>query len=885
MFVCSFCYFRTYSVRSYVEHCRVHSNNYCIPCGATGCHKQFRTLTALCAHACRGHRFRQVEGGCTLRCTVGGCKTACEYRTLLKHMYKHIADGVTVTCPVDTCGRKFSKRSTFSAHMSIKHRTVLTDDTDSSSQNSYSSRQQNDSAEIGGSALACLSSACHNEDDQQFDAVSPCDEKSVVRNLSLFLLKLQCRNHIPSVTVDFIAKEVFSIHQLCTNRTVNIVRNALAGADLPLTVDTLCNDIRESDAFKIAFNATDGLLRSHHCRQAYYRENFRHVEPKQISLGHDKTNRLRHFHYIPVKSTLVALLQDPSVLQSITAQRPSTSDRNIYEDIIHGCVYKQLQSTVNGHFLELIFYQDAFQVVNPLGSARKVHKIVAVYLALGNLPCYARTNIDNLQLALLCRETDLTYFGPENVMAQLIADLKDLEINGVAVGDVTYSVRLVCTLGDNLGSHWLGGFSTNFSSNRYICRYCLVEKKKNDAGSLCKVAELRNPQNYDRAVTNAQHTGHPSDGVVRKSVLNDLTFYNVCMPGLPPCLGHDLFEGIVQFDLALVIRNLMKKSSLLSYNYLNQTVAHFEFLGHDSCDKPSAISDSASIGGHAVQNWCFLRLLPIWVHDVIDLKDEVWQFVLLLREIVELICAPKISHDQILYLERLVNLYVEDRLHLFHSVPLRPKHHYLLHYPWLIMMFGPLIRVWTMRMESKHSFFKQCARNCHNYINVTKTLSDTHQLSQMYLSTGVMLHDTPVLCGNYTEFSSQLFAEPIVQAVSLCSELTGMLHCSAAVIVRGTKYAKDCFVVIDNENGVAVFGKVVVCLMDSSDTAALVTAKCVSYKDSALGLYVVTLCNNCDLHCILVDNLWDYCPLPGYVVRGLPHIPLKHAIVSTTSAD
>jgi len=59
----------------------------------------------------------------------------------------------------------------------------------------------------------------------------------------------------------------------------------------------------------------------------------------------------------------------------------------------------------------------------------------------------------------------------------------------------------------------------------------------------------------------------------------------------------------------------------------------------------------------------------------------------------------------------------------------------------------------------------------------------------------------------------------IVQAVSLCSELTGMLHCSEAVIVNGTKYAKDDVVIIGSENGFDAFGKVVVCLMDSSDTS------------------------------------------------------------------
>jgi len=92
-------------------------------------------------------------------------------------------------------------------------------------------------------------------------------------------------------------------------------------------------------------------------------------------------------------------------------------------------------------------------------------------------------------------------------------------------------------------------------------------------------------------------------------------------------------------------------------------------------------------------------------------SSEAWQLLLLLREIVELVCAPRISLSQIQYLNRLVTLYIVERLHQFPMIALRPKHHYLLHYPWLITVFGPLIHVWTMRMESKHTFFKRCIRS------------------------------------------------------------------------------------------------------------------------------------------------------------------------------
>lgn len=43
----------------------------------------------------------------------------------------------------------------------------------------------------------------------------------------------------------------------------------------------------------------------------------------------------------------------------------------------------------------------------------------------------------------------------------------------------------------------------------------------------------------------------------------------------------------------------------------------------------------------------------------------------------------------------------------FPDFTLRPKHHYIEHYPHLIKKFGPLTDVWTMRFEGKHKFFKR----------------------------------------------------------------------------------------------------------------------------------------------------------------------------------
>lgn len=80
-----------------------------------------------------------------------------------------------------------------------------------------------------------------------------------------------------------------------------------------------------------------------------------------------------------------------------------------------------------------------------------------------------------------------------------------------------------------------------------------------------------------------------------------------------------------------------------------------------------------------------------------------WLLVLLLRHVIELICALAIPADQVADLKVLI-----DELPC--GSP-KPKHQYFSHYPELITQFGPLALLCTLRLESKLTYFKQCAKN------------------------------------------------------------------------------------------------------------------------------------------------------------------------------
>lgn len=85
--------------------------------------------------------------------------------------------------------------------------------------------------------------------------------------------------------------------------------------------------------------------------------------------------------------------------------------------------------------------------------------------------------------------------------------------------------------------------------------------------------------------------------------------------------------------------------------------------------------------------WTFLRLLPLIIHNFIDDDlDEYWLAHMKRTEIVEIVCASEIHIQHLPFLDYLIHSYINARKELFPMAKLRPKHHYLTHYPLLILL-------------------------------------------------------------------------------------------------------------------------------------------------------------------------------------------------------
>ena len=106
-----------------------------------------------------------------------------------------------------------------------------------------------------------------------------------------------------------------------------------------------------------------------------------------------------------------------------------------------------------------------------------------------------------------------------------------------------------------------------------------------------------------------------------------------------------------------------------------------------------------------------------------------------LKDIVELAVSHSFTDETIQYMACKILDHRQLLQEVLASLRLRPKHHFIEHYPHLIKCFGPLVHLWTMRFEGKHKIFKKIIRDTNNYKNVLKTLAERHQsMMAFYLS-------------------------------------------------------------------------------------------------------------------------------------------------------
>ena len=445
------------------------------------------------------------------------------------------------------------------------------------------------------------------------------------------------------------------------------------------------------------------------------------------------------FYYVPLLETLKLLLTQKDVQKEVTSLHQSGSK---LEDFCDGSMYKTHPLfTSDPLALQVIGYYDELEVVNPIGSYVKKHKLGCLFFTLGNIRPQFRSTLKAIYVLAIGRNQDISKYGLDALLAPFVDDLKTLYLDGITVDiggkECTFHGGLLAFLADNLAAHLVGGFKGSFSFARRICRSCMITT---DLAQECFVetnCQLRSAEEHEEQCEylNGPLYNHFSVnfGINRRSIMEDVPGFSVatCMPH---DIMHDLFEGAVPLELKLLMAHCVQ-CGYFTIPELNSRMERYDFSENRPCLIDPAVIRNPTKGKvrqTASQMSTLLHEFPLLVGDKVPRDDKHWQSLMLLLRICKIALAPFCTRDTIPYLSVLI----EEKLSVFSTLypdaKIIPKLHYMVHLPTQIQLFGPLVHSWCMRQEAKLSFIKKASQRG-NFKNICKTVISKHQLWLCYM--------------------------------------------------------------------------------------------------------------------------------------------------------
>lgn len=493
--------------------------------------------------------------------------------------------------------------------------------------------------------------------------------------------------------------------------------------------------LHSSDFFDKAFE----VVRSPHMIKEHCKAKMDYTEPVHYTLRGSSGRKIGTYSYVPISEVLKKYCSHEDVWDQILSENNKVEDEDLLTDYRDALYFKEhLFFRQHPDALRLHFYEDEFEIVNPLGSKRTKYKLCAFYYTIGNLSGKYRSQLKHIHLALLVRHLHVKQFGLHVILKPMIDDLKKLSAQGFIVNVCGMEHKVYAALAtfsaDNLSAHMIGGFRMCFNSGR-ICRYCMATHSDINHKFQEDSFVLRTTAVHEYHLQCVQHNKENAAlyGIHGSSSFDALGYFDVTK-SLPPDVMHDMLEGVFPLIMKHVICEAHRQKHI-TITELNEELQKFCIGQNDKANKPVLLSErllqTSGIVGTATQKWCLFRLLPFILGHRIPPGSRYWHVFLLCREIADIVMATKVRKDELACLELLVHAFLSEVVEVFGPV-LTPKCHYLIHYPRLMLMYGPLRSLWCMRFEGKHQYFKNLTNNCRNFINITVTLSNRYQLKQCW---------------------------------------------------------------------------------------------------------------------------------------------------------
>lgn len=321
--------------------------------------------------------------------------------------------------------------------------------------------------------------------------------ESMAKTSASFVARLYSRPSLPRV---FCQEIIDSIEVFLDN--VKIIEKTYKAIELNPHPDL-------SSMFNILNNAFADFS-SEYRTILYFKTLNSLIEPQEIYVGTSIDSKLtktgrqiivknKKICILPLDKILKKFLELPGVYNNITSNIKKIKQSKMITSVLQSEIWHSIEQQYDNDMLPLILYFDEFEINNPLGSHRGLHKLGVVYCTVYGIGEEHASILENIFLVQLHNVIDHLQVGNKQIFANLINQINNLQTNGIIIniGNVKRKINFVLLhiLGDNLGLHAIFGSTTSFNSN-YSCRICLVDKTTRQKQIFENIELLRTAENY-----------------------------------------------------------------------------------------------------------------------------------------------------------------------------------------------------------------------------------------------------------------------------------------------------------------------------------------------------------------------------------------------------
>jgi hypothetical protein len=454
-----------------------------------------------------------------------------------------------------------------------------------------------------------------------------------------------------------------------------------------------------------------------------------------------------NYSYMPCKELFQFLVLHPDTSKWFL--KPYKSDEfGGYEDFCHGARYEAsshaLKEKMNMNFFHIILYADFVELANPLGSkAGSKGKVCIFQITFMNFPPWLRSKTKYL-FFLACGSKDIALCNAskEIVLADFLSFLLDLE-NGFTLKlpsdkELVFYGALRVVVGDLQMLYDLHGLKLAFGSTG--SSGCFACKTPNNEFNIVhdeKIHPFKKDTYFSDSVTqillaqdrNTQDLLMKSLGVRERSLFDSIRGFSIVMDTLIDIM-HVYFEGICAKVFHFVIQqfyHILKWVS--SMQIICEAFVNFKYhptIKKSDLPKAKNLKNSKTKCHSAMMMHMIVHLPLILSEFVKDEEEPVVKLYNIFVKIIQFSLSPVISETDLTHFEKSVKEFLEIAKSLMEP-QVYLKIHLLNHLPRQIRNWGPLVRHWAMRFESKNSIPKQ--RISKNFKNIPLRTAKTYSYS------------------------------------------------------------------------------------------------------------------------------------------------------------